>query len=119
MNIFKKIAVFVVTANAKYVYKTAINLAEDRREDEGREIFVIQDPQEPRSLLALTDKEYCKLRHILGVNSKAATIANLRKTCWYHTTNQYGNGAMTDRDKEVRKRAFIKDSLILAKLIKE
>lgn len=116
-NPFKTLAKRLVTAESNRIFRKAIMLAEKRHNEEGKRIYVIEHPENPKKLLLINDKEFLELRHRYGITSKQQPIRMLKSQCWYYTSNGSGKDPIDPRSLTVRKLAFIRDRLISAKLI--
>lgn len=116
-KLFRKLAVLFVTAHAKRIYESAARCAEHKHKEMGRRVFVITNQEDTKELLILTDKEFLSVRRKLGIRSKDCTLAMLRSQSWYYTANENGRASLKGKELEVRRRAFIKDSLENAGLI--
>ena len=118
MNIFKKIAVLAVTAYARRTFEQTAKRAEQRSRETGRPVYVITDQfSRHNRLMILTYREYKTLRNSLGFEPIYFSLPRLRSSCWYHTEDT--EGTLSNKDRETRKRAFVKDCLINAKLVTE
>lgn len=119
MNVFKKLAVLVVTAYAKHIFKEAVEKAEEKRKRTGCTIFVISNQFNVKGkLLVLTYKEYCDIRdYVVGAPRIKYSFVRLKESCWYHTSDKYGANGLDAHSLEIRKRAFIKDCLLKANLV--
>lgn len=116
-RLFRKLAVLFVTAHSRRIYATAVRCAEHKHGETGRRVFVITNQEDSKELLILTDKEFLQIRRKLGIRSRDCTISTLCSQSWYHTANENGRGVLREQELEIRKRAFIKDSLENAGLI--
>lgn len=130
MNIFKKLfrkfAIFFVTLWANRTYKQGVEAAEKRRLEEierGYErkndcrIYLACNAWHPDKLVTYTKRQFKIEKRVYGTAARLLTMTTLRRGCYYHTADRWGQGALSDRDKEIRRRAFVKERLRLAKLI--
>lgn len=84
-------------------------------------VFVISNQFNVKGkLLVLTYEEYRAIRDkVVYAPRLQFSFIRLQNSCWYHTANRYGDDALRKEQVEVRKRAFVKDCLIKAKLVKK
>lgn len=113
---FKRIAAFLITVYARRILKQAVTLAEMRHEEEKETIYIITSPEDERKLRVINEQEFLDLRHQFRIPSKKLPLWKLKNHCWYHTANASGKGMMSDKDREVRRLAFIRHMLKNAKL---
>ena len=113
---FKRLAAMVVTAYGNRIYKKAVKAAEERHSKEGEMIYVSNGVINGTVLRTYNRKQFRNAKRILGINSKMLTCTKLKAAAWYHTANRAQQDAMTPRDKELRRLAFIKFLLQNAKL---
>lgn len=113
---FRKLAAYFVTVYANRIYKQAITAAENRWEEEKTMMYVITDPGNPKRLIVINTKEFLDLRHRFKILSKQLPLHAIRNRCWYHTGNVNHRDQLTPKDIEIRRLAFIRESLKRAKL---
>ena len=114
---FRRIAVFFVTLWAKYVYWQGVVAAEERHRKKGCAIYLASDSFRPDHLVTYDKAQFKTEKRVYGMSARLLTMNTLRRECWYYTAGHPGQEPMTPRDKEVRRRAFIKERLALAGLI--
>ena len=121
MNIFKKIlrapAVFVVTLWAKHMYKKGVKMADERHKREKVAVYLASANFYPDKLQTYTKRQFKVEKHVFGYHARLLTMTTLRRGCYYYTPDAYGNNAMTPREREVKRRYFIKERLQMAKLL--
>lgn len=114
---FRKCAVFFVTLWAKYAYWQGVEAAEERHRKEKIAVYLASNSFRPDHLVTYDKHQFKVEKHVYGQAARLLTMNTLRRDCWYYTADRQGQNGMTPRDKEVRRRAFIKERLTLAGLI--
>lgn len=117
MNIFKKLAVVVVTAYANHLYRTARNKADAMYRKRPQMYYVASQVFRPDTLTIYDKARFKTEKHAFGRAAELCTLIQLKYGCYYHTPDTAGNQAMTQHEKEVARRYFIKERLAKAKLI--
>lgn len=125
MNIFKKIArkisVLLVTIWAKRTWRIGVEAAERRWKQtppaQRRTIYLAANSFRPDHLVTYDKPQFKLEKHVYGYQARLLTMNRLRQGCYYYTADKYGNNGMTDEEKEIRRRAFIKQRLRMAGLI--
>lgn len=114
----RRMAIYVVTTYANRIYRKAVDAAEKRHESEKEMIYVSNGAITASSLVTYNRKEFRRAKRILKIyDNKQYNIPALKKSSWYHTANRDGKDAMTAREKELRRLAFVKNLLQQAKLV--
>lgn len=117
MNIFKKLAVVIVTIYANHLYKQAVRIADERYRKEHRMIYVASRNFRP-DLLTTYDRDRFKFeKKVFGYHARLLTLQTLKHGCYYHTPDTAGNQAMTQEEKEARRLFFVQERLRKAKLV--
>ena len=116
-RIFRKPAIIIVTLYTKVLYNAGVEAAERRRRQERQTIFLAQDTFRPNRLVTYNREQFKAQKRAFGVAARLITMNTLRAGCYYHTADGYGRNGLDAREKEVRKKAFIKERLSLAGLI--
>ena len=116
-KLFRKPAIFFVTLWAKRTYRQGVEAAERRHAMEGRTIYLACNSFRPDHLVTYNKDQFKAEKRVYGMRARLLTMNTLRHKCYYHTEDQFGKNGMTGRDKEIRRRAFIKERLRMAKLI--
>lgn len=121
MNIFKRIlrapAIFFVTLWARYVFRIGVGAAERRHRLEGKTIYLAANSFRPDRLVTYNKAQFKSEKSVYGYHARLLTMNTLKRGCYYHTADQFGNNGISERDIKVRRRAFIKERLRLAKLV--
>lgn len=121
MNIFKKLfrnlAVIFVTLWAKITYRKGVDAAERRHAAKGNVIYLAADSFRPDHLVTYDKTQFKAEKHVYGVHARLLTMNTLKNGCYYYTADRFGNNGMSDRERERRRRAFIRERLALAGLI--
>lgn len=130
MNIFKKLfrkpAIIFVTIWAKRTFSQGVKAAEERRLDEIRRgyedgnncmIYLACNSFRPDHLVTYTKRQFKAEKRVYGVAARLLTMNTLMRGCYYHTSDRWGYNGISERDLEIRKKAFIKERLRKAKLI--
>lgn len=119
-KILRKVITFFCDAKAKLRYDLAVKTAETRYGLEHNCIYIIERYNSPSKLAILSLKEFLSIRNQLGISSKQTPIRHLESRCYYHTQNKNGKNALSQKDKEFRRQAFIynvrRNSKLLNKL---
>lgn len=117
-KIFRRLAIYVVTAYGNRIYRKAVKAADKRHETDKEMIYVSNGVINGMVLRTYNRKEFRKAKRLLGISvSKDFNISALKAACWYHTANRAGTDGMTKRDKKLRRLAFIKTLLRNARLV--
>lgn len=116
-RLLRKPAILLVTLYAKYIYRQGVDAAERRHKMEGRTIYLASNSFRPDHLVTYNKPQFKNEKHVYGVRARLLTMNTLRRGCYYYTEDRYGENGMSEREKEIRKKAFIKERLRLAKLI--
>lgn len=118
---FKRIAAFLVTAHSNRIYRKAVAMADRLHGQNGGIYYVMANPSGDRRLLVLSRKGYRRIKdRMLNLISRSGRPVNRRDWymnavkggCYYHTADKGGNGALSDRDREIRRLAFVRDMLV-------
>ena len=116
-KLFRKPAIFFVTLWAKHVYNQGVKAADERHRKERVAIYLASNSFRPDRLVTYNKEQFKTEKKVYGVAARLLTMNTLKRECWYYTAGRGGLDAMEPRDKEIRRRAFIKERLHLAKLI--
>lgn len=117
MNIFKKLAVVVVTIYANYIYRKAARIADERYKRERQMIYVASKNFHPDYLTTYDRKRFKVEKKVFGFHARLLTLQTLKAGCYYHTPDTAGNQAMPEREKERRRLFFVRERLRKARLI--
>jgi len=110
-------AILVVTLYTKYIYRQGVDAAERRHRLEGRTIYLASGSFRPDHLVTYSKPQFKAEKKVYGMQARLLTMQTLKRGCYYYTADQFGNNGISEREKEVRRRAFVKERLRLAKLI--
>lgn len=113
-KIFKRIAAFFVKAYARKVYRKAVDIAEKRHSLEKTTIYVISSPFDQSKLVTCDRDDFREIKKALGITKHP--IEELKKGCWYHTSDAKGRGGMRPLDEKARAVAFERMMVKRAKL---
>lgn len=115
---FRRMAIYVVTAYANRIYRKAVETAEKRHEQEKEMIYVCNGAVNASALVTYNRKQFRKAKRILKVyDNKSYNVDALKKSAWYHTANRNEQDGLSDKAKELRRLAFVKNLLQQAKLV--
>lgn len=116
MNIFKKLAVVVVTFYGNYIYKKAVKAADERHRREHQMIYVASENFRPDVLTTYDRKRFKIEKRVFGYHARLLTLQTLKTGCYYHTPDTAGNQGMSEEEKERRRLFFIRERLEKARL---
>lgn len=121
MNIFKRIlrkpAIFVVSVYARYIYRQGVDAAERRHKMEGNTIYLAAKTFHPDRLATYNKAQFKAEKKVFGTSARLLTMNTLKRGCYYYTADQFGNNGISNKDKEIRRKAFVKERLMYAGLI--
>lgn len=110
-RIFRRPAIFLVTAWAKRTYREGVEAAERRHKAEGCTVYLARNTFHPDRLATYDKAQFKAEKSIYGYHARLLTMNTLRRGCYYYTSDMFGKNGMTDHDKEVRRRYFIEERL--------
>ena len=113
----KKIAAWLVTLYAKWLFDSARRKADKRYEVQRTMIYVAHDLFNENVLTTYDKRLFKSIKHNSGSAMDLMTLQSLKHGCYYHTPDRAGNQAMTPEDAERRRRYFIRERLEKAKLL--
>ena len=120
MGFFKRLfrlpAVFLVTLWARRAYDQGVKAAEERRKRERTIVYLAPNTFRPDRLVTYTRETFRVQKKVFGYKARLLTMNTLRNGCYYHTADKYGNHPMTRRERDVRRSAFVRERLRLARL---
>lgn len=121
MNVFKRIfrplAVFFVTLWARIAYNEGVRAAEARHYRENKTIYLAANSFRPDHLVTYDKAQFKTEKRVYGTKARLLTMQTLARRCYYHTANGQEQNGLGAKEKEIRRRAFIKERLRMAKLI--
>lgn len=110
-RITRRPAVIIVTWYARLLYEQGVEAAERRHKREGATIYLAADSWHPERLVTYSKPQFKTEKRIYGVSAQLITMNTLRRECYYHTADRFGRNGMSLHDREVRRRAFIRERL--------
>ena len=116
-RLFRKPAILFVTLWANRTFRQGVEAAEKRHEKEGWTIYLAADSFHPDRLVTYNKEQFKIEKRVYGMAARLLTMNTLRSGCYYHTAGKNGAGELTKREKEIRRKAFVKERLRIAKLI--
>lgn len=120
-KIFRKPAIYFVTLWARRTYRQGVEAAEARwrsaKPQDRRTIYLAANSFRPDHLVTYDKPQFKTEKRVYGVAARLLTMNTLKQGCYYYTADKYGNNGMTEREKEIRRRAFIRERLRKARLI--
>ena len=116
-RIFRRPAIAVVTIWANYTYKKIVKIADERHRREHTMIYVASQSFHPDMLTTYDRRRFKIEKSVYGWQARLLTLQSLKNGCYYHTPDKVGNQALSEKEKERRRKAFVKERLKLAKLI--
>lgn len=118
---FRRIAILFVTLWARRAYQQGVRAAEMRWKQTPVEyrktIYLAANSFRPDHLVTYDKPQFKMEKRAYGVQARLLTMNSLRQGSYYYTADKYGNNGMTPEEKEIRRQAFIKQRLRMAKLI--
>lgn len=114
-NPFKRIAAFLVTAYANRIYRKRVKLADKLHEELKWRMYVCM-PFGGSNLIIMDRKGFRKAKRLRHIYDPTVSTLNLQDGSYYYTADRGGNGAMSPREKELRRLAFVNYMLRRAKL---
>lgn len=120
-KLFRRPAILLVTMWARRTYKQGVHAAEYRYKatplKDRRTIYLAANSFRRDHLVTYDRPQFRLEKRVYGVMARLLTMNTLRQGCYYYTADKLGNNAMTEEEKDTRRRAFIKQRLRMAKLI--
>lgn len=118
MNIFKRLAVKVVTVYANYLFRKAKERADNLYKKNHEMYYVASEVFHPNTLTIYNRKRFKIEKEVFGYyHTRCLTLVSLKNGCYYHTPDKAGNQAMSIAEIEKRRKFFIKERLKKAKLL--
>lgn len=116
-RIIRRPTVIFVTWYANYIYGMGVKAAEQRHAAEGKTIYLAEDTFRPGRLVTYNKAQFKAEKSVYGMAARLLTINTLRSGCYYHTADRFGGNGLREEEKDIRRKAFIKERLTLAGLI--
>jgi hypothetical protein len=115
-RIFRKPAALFVTLWARHVYRMGVAAADQRHRIEGVTIYLAADSFRPNRLVTYDKAQFKAEKHVYGTAARLLTMNSLRSGCYYHTADRFGRDAMSVHEMTIRRKAFIRERLRMARL---
>lgn len=117
MNIFKKLSTRVVTFYANYLFNKAKKKADALHEENKEMYYVASKVFHPNTLTIYNRRRFKIEKEAFGHHhTRCLTLVSLKNGCYYHTPDRAGNQAMTQKEIDRRRKFFIRERLVKAKL---
>lgn len=116
-KLLRKPAIIFVTLWARYAFRQGVEAAQRRHAAEGCTVYLAANSFRPDHLVTYTKAQFKTEKRVYGVAARLLTMNTLKRGCYYYTADRYGNNGISERDMEIRKKAFIKERLRKAGLI--
>lgn len=117
IKIFRKPAILLVTIWARRTYNQGVKAADLRHKREHKTIYLAAENFHPDRLVTYDKERFKTEKRVFGYHARLLTMNTLKRGCYYHTPDRYGNNGLSPQEKEIRRRAFIQERLRMAKLI--
>lgn len=116
-KLFRPLAVLIVTMYARRIYNRGVRLADERHRREHQTIYLASQTFHPDRLTTYDKIRFKAEKQAWGFHARLLTMNALRRGCYYHTPDRFGNNGLDPKEKEIRRRAFIKERLRMAGLV--
>jgi hypothetical protein len=110
---FKRLAGYLVAIYANRLYKKAVQKADAAYTKTRGRNYVVSGFNDVSKLLVINREEFRAAKKTF--NLQGHDISKLKQGAWYYTMDRSGEG-MSEKDKEIRRLAFIRHMLKRAKL---
>ena len=117
IKIFRKPAILFVTLWARRTYRKGVEAAEKRHKVEHKTIYLAANSWHPDHLVTYNKAQFKVEKRVYGTRARLLTMNTLRQRCYYYTADNFDRNGMSKKEKEIRRGAFIKERLRMAKLI--
>ena len=114
---FRKLSILFVTLWARIAYNKGVAAADLRHANEGSTIYLIEDTFKRGRLVTYDKAQFKAEKHVYGMSARLLTMNTLRQGAYYYTADRFGRSGLSHHEKEIRRKAFVRDRLRLAKLI--
>lgn len=125
---FRRIAARLVTWYYRRMYQSGVQACDKLHAEKGWAYYLIDWPDKngKRVLKPLNRRGFRNLKHwsqsfYIGVDmkywSKDYNMSVLRDGAWYYTPDKAQQGGLTEKEKEVRRLAFLREGLRRANLL--
>lgn len=116
-KLFRRPAILLVTWWANRSYKQGVQAAEERWRKSRKTIYLAANSFRPDHLVTYDKQQFKLEKRVFGYHARLLTMNTLKQGCYYYTADKYGNNRISQQEKELRRKAFIKQRLKMAKLI--
>lgn len=116
-RLFRRPAIYLVTLWARRAYKQGVQAAEARHKLEHCTIYLASNSWHPDRLVTYNKTQFKTEKRAYGTQARLLTMNTLERRCYYHTANGQEQNGLGPEQKEIRRRAFIKERLRMAGLI--
>ena len=120
-KLFRRPAIMFVTLWARWAYDKGVKLAEERWKNTPAAarstIYLAANSFRPDRLVTYDKTQFKMEKKVFGYHARLLTMNTLRNGCYYYTADKFGNNRIHDKEKEIRRSAFIKERLRIAGLI--
>lgn len=125
-RIIRKLAIIVVSLWARLAYNKGVLAAEGRRVREmGKPrhisgncmVYLACNSFRQDRLVTYTKRQFKLEKKVFGVAARILTMNTLKQGCYYYTADRWGKNGIDEREKMIRRKAFVKERLRLAGLV--
>jgi hypothetical protein len=116
-RIFRKLATIVVTIWANRIYNQGVRLADERHAREKKTIYLASQTFHPDRLTTYDKARFKIEKKVFGYHARLLTMNTLKRGCYYYTPDRFGHNGISKWEKERRRRFFIHERLVKAKLV--
>lgn len=116
-RLFRKPAILFVTLWANRTFRQGVEAAERRHGKEKETIYLAADSFHPDRLVTYSKAQFKIEKRVYGMAARLLTMNTLRSGCYYHTADRNGLNAIPEHEREIRRKAFVKERLRIAGLI--
>ena len=114
-KLFRRIASFFVVAYANHVYRDRVRLADKFHKQLKWRMYVCI-PFDGKTLIVMDRKGFRHAKRLRHINDPTMSTVKLMDGSFYYTGDRDENGAMSPKEKELRRLAFVRYMLRRAKL---
>jgi len=115
---FRKVAAFFVVAYANHLYRDRVRLA-DKYHKELKWRMYVCIPFDGKTLIVMDRKGFRKAKEFRRIYDPTLSTTKLGEGSFYYTADRDENGALSPKEKELRRLAFVRYMLQRAKLPSE
>lgn len=120
-KLFRRPAIILVTLWSRWAYNKGVRAAEERWKNTPAEhrctIYLAANSFRPDRLVTYDKMQFKLEKRVFGYHARLLTMNTLKNGCYYYTADRYGHNRIPDKEKEIRRRAFIKERLQIAGLV--